>query len=202
MAKTKLPLKEWEETINKMSYKELQWSIEDPNYYREFKELAQNRLKELEIEKMRDSVIKILTGFGWQCEINEEGIIVFYMTDAVPYSDEAVSYFNDADFFISFDANFRYIEIHECCWKVVKLDEIDEVERLKLAINSANLAHNVTTSYLVNEDEQTMEVYCSANMPYLSDDSYLEEFLDKKLNDLFCTNLLLDHYLEEEDRDL
>ena len=46
--RTKLPLKEWEETINKMSYEELQEYIEDPNIcYPEFLELANKRIEEL-----------------------------------------------------------------------------------------------------------------------------------------------------------
>lgn len=45
---TKLPLKEWEKTINKMSYKELQEYIADPNIcYPEFLELANKRIEEL-----------------------------------------------------------------------------------------------------------------------------------------------------------
>lgn len=55
MAKSKLPLKEWEETINDMSYKELQRYIAAPETcYPEFLVLAKKRLKEL--EGTRDSV--------------------------------------------------------------------------------------------------------------------------------------------------
>lgn len=199
MANNILPLKEWEESISKMGNKELQRYIADPEIcYPEFLELAQNRLKELEIEiKMRDAVIEILTEFGWQCEIDEDSYIDFYLTDTVAYSEEAVSYFKEAEFFISFDAQFRYIEINECCWKIVKLDDVDEIERLKQAINNTNLAQSVTTSFLINEEEQTMEVCCSTNLPYLSNENYLKEYLDKKLNDIFCSNKLLDHFLEE-----
>ena len=55
MAKSKLPLKEWEVIINDMSYKELQRYIAVPETcYPEFLVLAKNRLKEL--EETRDSV--------------------------------------------------------------------------------------------------------------------------------------------------
>lgn len=55
MAKSKLPLKEWEEIINDMSYKELQRYIAVPETcYPEFLALAKNRLREL--EETRDSV--------------------------------------------------------------------------------------------------------------------------------------------------
>lgn len=55
MANSKLPLKEWEETINDMSYKELQRYIAAPETcYPEFLALAKNRLKEL--EETRNSV--------------------------------------------------------------------------------------------------------------------------------------------------
>jgi hypothetical protein len=53
--KTKSPLKDWEETINKMSYAKLQRYIADPEIcYPEFLVLAKNRLREL--EETRDSV--------------------------------------------------------------------------------------------------------------------------------------------------
>lgn len=49
MVNTKFPLKEWEETINNMSYEELQEYIADPEIcYPEFFEYAKSRLTEIE----------------------------------------------------------------------------------------------------------------------------------------------------------
>ena len=48
--------REWEETISKMSYNELQEYITAPNSgYPEFLELAEERLKELKTEDMRNT---------------------------------------------------------------------------------------------------------------------------------------------------
>ena len=49
MAKSKAPLKEWEEIINAMSYDELQEYIADPEIcYPDFLEYAKSRLTEIE----------------------------------------------------------------------------------------------------------------------------------------------------------
>ena len=48
MAKSKLPLEKWKETINDMSYEELQRCITDPSYYPEYLEYAKSRLAQLE----------------------------------------------------------------------------------------------------------------------------------------------------------
>lgn len=197
MAKSKAPLKEWEESIYKMSYDELKEYISAPETcYPDFLELAENRLKKL--EEMRDSVIRILTELGWQCGFDEEGDIDFYLSEAGNYSEETESYFNKAEFYISFDERFNYIGIHECGWKVVNINDIEEVERLKHAINQSNLGCGVSTAYFTNEEEQVMTVYSMTNLPYLPDENYLKEFLDRKLCDIFCANKLVDHYLEEE----
>lgn len=191
---SKLPLKEWEETINKMSYDELQEYIDYPDVcYSDFLELVKERL--IELKEIRNTVIRILEELGCQCEMDGEGNIDFRLVDGI-YTKETELFFKEVDFYICFDEYFNYIEIHECGWKEVDLDNIDEIENLKCAINEANFGYGVSTAYHIQEKEQVMKVYSTTNLPYLPDESYLKKYLDYKLCDIFCANKLVDHYLE------
>ena len=146
----------------------------------------EQRLKELYKDEVMESVIKILKDLGWECGLDEDGNIVFCLADTNSYSDEVNLYFNNACFYITYDDSLDYIEIYEYCWKKVKIDEYEKVLRLKWAINKANFGSNVTTYSYINEEEQTMDVESCTTLPYLNDEFYLKEFIDKKLRDIFC----------------
>jgi len=197
--------REWEETISKMSYNELQEYIAAPNScYPELIELAEDRLKELKTKDMRNTVIKIMADMGYKSEFDEDGYFPFSLnTDNIDYfqvfdSEEEKSYLNDVSFTISFDYDLRYIEITENCWKKVELDQVKEVERLKRAINQSNFGYSVVTAYWINEEEQTMEVNCNTGYPYLPNEAYLKDCFDLKIKEILCKNWFINRYLEED----
>ena len=197
--------REWEETISKMSYNELQEYITAPNSgYPEFLELAEERLKELKTEDMRNTVIKIMADMGYESEFDEDGYFPFSLnTDNKDYfqvfdSEEEKSFINDVRFTISFDYDLRYIEIAENCWKKVELDQVEEVERLKRAINQSNFGYNVVTAYWINEEEQTIEVNSNTSYPYLPNEAYLKDCFDLKIKEILCKNWFINRYLEED----
>ena len=203
---SKLPLKEWEETINKMSYKELQEYIADPDVcYPESIELANDRLKELKNEDMRNTIIKIMAEMGCKNQFDEDGYLSFFVNaDNTDYfqllTEEEKHYINLSDvcFTISFDYDLRYIVITEHCWKKVRLGNVEEVERLKCAINRANFGDSVVTAYYMNEEDQTMEVSCSTSYPYLPNETYLKDFINYKITEILCKNWFINRYLEVE----
>ena len=197
--------REWEETISKMSYNELQEYITAPNSgYPEFLELAEERLKELKTEDMRNTVIKIMADMGYESEFDEDGYFPFSLnTDNKDYfqvfdSEEEKSFINDVRFTISFDYDLRYIEIAENCWKKVELDQVEEVERLKRAINQSNFGYSVVTAYWTNEEEQTMEVNSNTSYSYLPNEAYLKDCFDLKIKEILCKNWFINHYLVED----
>lgn len=161
----------------------------------------EQRLKELYKDEAMESVFKILIDLGWECRLDEDGNIVFCLAETNPYTEEAKFYFDNADLFISYDDTSDYIEINECCWKTVKMDNYEVVERVRRAINDINVGACITTGYLVNEEEQLMEISCSTNIPYLNDELYLKEYIDKKLCDIFSYNRYLDHVLKKGEFD-
>ena len=157
---------------------------------------------EQKIIEIRDAIIKIMAEMGYKSEFDEDGYFPFSLnTDNRDYflafnSEIEKSYLNDVCFTISCDPH--YIEITEHCWKIIKLDSVNEVERLKRAINRSNFGYSVVTAYWINEEEQTMEVYSKTSYPYLPDEAYLKEFFDLKITEILCKNWFVNHYMEED----
>ena len=203
----KQSLKTCEGIINEMSYEELQEYIAAPDTcYPEYLELAKDRLKELKTEKMRNTIIKMMAEIGYESEFDEDGYLDFSLNTDNPYyfhsySEGEKSYFKDVCFSISFDYDLRYIEIIEHCWKKVKLDNVEEVERLKRAINDANSGCSVVIHYCVDEEEKVIEVNCLTNYPYLPYERYLKEFFDYKIIDILFVNALVNCYMEKEKKE-
>ena len=160
--------------------------------------------KEQEIKVMQDTIIKIMAEMGCESKFDEDGYFPFSLNtgykDYFHYfdSDEEKSYLNDVCFTISFDSDLRYIEITENNWKIIKLDNIKEVERLKCAINQSNFGYSVVTAYWINEEEQTMEVSSNTSYPYLPNEAYLKDCFDHKMKDILRKNWFINHYLEED----
>lgn len=151
----------------------------------------------IKLQEMRDTVMSIMTELGCLCDVNDEGDIDIHFHDSGLYPNDVEDYLNDWDFYISFDDQLLYIEINEL-WKKVSLDDTDRIDKMIYAINSANLSNTATTAYHINEEEQTMVVSCSTNMPYLPQEEYLKEFLPQKVIDIFCINKLIEEVLGEE----
>jgi hypothetical protein len=181
-ANSKLPLKEWEETINKMSYENLQEYISAPGIcYPEFLELAKRKMEELfstpDHEIMKSLVKKCLEEMGCPCEIEEEGELHFF--------------FQGGSFYTYLDGRSHYIDINEYCWKTVNLDDTDEVRRLKYAINEANAACSVTTYYTIDEDEKTISASCQTSILYRPMITNLKDYLYIRLSNFFYAHDLV-----------
>ena len=65
-----------------------------------------------------------------------------------------------------FDEDNNYIEICNYCWKKICLDDTQEVERLKHAVNYANSMSNVSTIDFIDDDEQYIGIYCTTSILY------------------------------------
>ena len=167
---------EWEDALNMMNRDELQYILEHPKgYYSGFLKMAKARFEELtsipEHEAMKVVLRKALEELGCPCEINEDGDLDFF--------------FQGQQFFIILSEENHYIEILDCCWKSVKLSDIDEVKRLKFAINEANSKSDVTTVYFIDEEEQFMGVYCTTSILYRPMITNLKDYLRIRLLNFF-----------------
>lgn len=146
MANTKFPLKEWEETINNMSYEELQRSIGDPSFYPEFKELAKNRLLELEADSNRvlEVFIKALKKRRCKYELGDAGKINFT--------------YHRKKFHAELDCEDDFVSIffiHD-----IFIDKEDETRLLRLgkAVNETNKICSVNTYYEDDWEDKSSEV--------------------------------------------
>lgn len=178
----KYPLKEWQKSINEMSYGELQNIVNNPDIYNpDYLELVKKRMEKLssipEYKIMKDLVKKSLKELGCPYKIDEEGDIDFY--------------FQGENFVIVLREEHHYIDIMDYCWKKVSLDDTEEVERLKHAINYANSNSSVTTAYFIDEDTRKIGVYGRTHILYRPTITNLKEYLDIRLNNFFLAHDLV-----------
>lgn len=179
---SKTSQEKWKEALNKLSYGELENIVENPDIYNpDYLDLAKKRMEKLalipEYKVMKDLVKKCLKELGCQCKIDEEGDLDFY--------------FQGENFVIMLRAEHHYIDILDYCWKKVSLDDKEEVERLKHAINYANSNCSVITSYFIDKETRAIGVYGRTSILYRPAITNLKEYLDIRLNNFFFAHDLV-----------
>ena len=179
---SKNPLKEWQKSINEMSYGELQNIVDNPDIYNpDYLELAKKRMGKLssipEYKIMKDLVKKCLKELGCPYKIDEDGDIDFY--------------FQGENFVIVLREEHHYIDIMDYCWKKISLDDTEEVERLKHAINYANSNSSVTTTYFIDEETREIGVYGRTSILYRPTITNLKDYLSIRLHNFFLAHDLV-----------
>lgn len=185
MANNDLPLKEWEETINKMSLTELQEYIADPEIcYPEFLELAKDRLialesqKENDKSKTREVLLKTLTEIGCQYELTEEGNVLFtYEKEDV--NDDGESVIEEKMFLASVDVEEEAdgIFLYHTHDFNTNIKNETEFSLLRKVINGANTCIDVNTVYDVDEQTGDVSVYSWRVFNYISQMSNFKSYL-------------------------
>lgn len=175
-------LKEWQKSINELSYGELQNIVDNPDIYNpDYLELVKKRMEKIsstpEYKVMKDLVKKCLKELGCQCKIDEEGDLDFY--------------FQGENFAIMLREEHHYIDILDYCWKKISLDDTEEVERLKHSINYANSNSSVTTSYFIDKDTREIGVYCRTSILYRPTITNIKDYLAIRLNNFFLAHDLV-----------
>ena len=192
----------WKESIPRMNEEDLEFILDFPDCFEpQILKLVKSRLKGMstpqdnskdyydhcdnkedeaepsipEHEAMREILMKCLKELGCSCELDEDGEIDFY--------------FQGELFNISLGEGHHYIEILDYCWKKVSLDDTEEVERLKHAVNYANSSSNVTTVYLT--DDEYIRVYCKTSILYRPMISNIKDYLDTRLHNFFLAHDLV-----------
>ena len=186
--------KEWEDALNMMTEDELYYIFAHPvGYYPSFLKMANAKAWNMmddpypiaENKAMMNAIVNIIEGLGSPCEI---------------YDNEEISFcFKGADFSITFDKDFDYIEIIDNSWKNIDLNNFGLVERIKRAINGTNCRNSVTTAYIIDRGAKEMELYSYTSIPYFPNITYLKRFIEDKLYDLLGTHKLFDFHLKVEE---
>ena len=155
--KSKLPLEEWKETINDMSYEELQRCIADPSYYPEYLEYAKSRLAQLESDMAHvyEVFIKTLKKRRIKYELGEDQNVFFIKYERQRFRAELCC---EDDF-------VEIVFIHDI---FVDKEDTAKLSRLKEAVNETNKICGVSTFYEENEDSGYFYVVSSTIINFIS----------------------------------
>lgn len=185
-------IKEWERAINLMTDEELQFIVEHQvGYCQNFLKMVWDKKMDddpysiSENKAMMDAIIYLLEEMGGQCEINED--------------DEISFFYQGAEYSISFDKQFDYIDIIDNSWKKVSLNVPGVFEKMVLAINSANVGNSVNIAYIIDKEEEVMDIYGSSFIPYFPNMTYLRKYLHHILVDMMSSHDFVDYYFKEEE---
>ena len=96
-----------------------------------------------------------------------------------------------------------YVHIWDTHWIQIELYDIDEVSRLRKAINTSNMNSAVTTFYTIDDDAKTMNVHAKSTITFISTIPYLEDYLRTELNEFFHAHHIVGaeiHKLREQEQ--
>ena len=133
----------------------------------------------------KDLFLDTLTKIGCQYEVGEgENDRIFFAYQGENFSADSK---NDE----------WYVNLWDVFWGHVELYDVDEIARLKKAINFSNLNCGVTTVYTIDENAKTMDVHCKITIPFMSEMPHLEKFLRATLNEFFRAHHIVGSEMEK-----
>lgn len=156
------------------------------NYYSE-------RKKEMKIKNKntRELFLDTLERIGCQYQLGEgEDTRIFFT-----YQGE--------HFFADMKEDSIYVHIWDTHWEQVELYDIDEMSRLRKAINTSNMNSAVTTFYTVDDDAKTMNVHAKSTITFMCNIPLLENYLRTELNEFFHAHQIVGieiHKLREQEQ--
>ena len=120
-----------------------------------------------------DLFLETLTQIGCQYEVGEgdNGDITF------AYQGEY--------FLVRTSNSIRFVHIYDTHWGHIELYDIDEISRLKKAINESNLENSVTAVYTVDNAGGTIDVHCKSVILFIQEIPDISEYLRLELNEFF-----------------
>ena len=133
---------------------------------------------EEEAKGTRDLFLETLTKIGCQYEIYpDDGNIGF------GYQGE--------NFVATANNEGWYVRVWDTFWGHVDLYDVNEVSRLKKAVNHANINCATMTIYTINEEGKCVDVHCKSTFPFMPQMPNLEDYLRNELGDFFTAHHLV-----------
>jgi hypothetical protein len=127
----------------------------------------------------RDLFLNTLTKIGCQYQLGEgDDNRIFFA-----YQGE--------NFFADTTNDIMYVHLWDTQWGHVELYDIDEVSRLRKAINTSNLNTAITTVFTIDEDGNNMDVHSKSTIPFISSMPNLEDYLKVELNEFFRSHQMV-----------
>ena len=127
----------------------------------------------------RDLFLDILTNIGCQYQLGEDDDTRIFFA----YQGE--------HFFADTTNDIMYVHLWDTHWGHVDLCDIDEVSRLRKAINTSNLNTAVTTVFTIDEEGKNMDVHSKSTIPFISSMPNLEDYLKVELNEFFRSHQMV-----------
>lgn len=96
----------------------------------------------------------------------------------------------------------KYACIWDPNWTHAELDDIDEVSRLRKAINTSNISTYVDTVFTIDEEEKTMDVHSKSTILFIPSIPDLDDYLCAELDRFFRAHQVLGnemHKLREKE---
>lgn len=139
----------------------------------------------------RDLFLDTLTKIGCQYQLSED-------------DDNRIFFaYQGEHFFADTTNDIKYVHLWDTHWGHVELYDIDEVSRLRKAINTSNLNTSVTTVFTIDEVGKNMDVHSKSTIPFLSSMPDLDDYLRVELNDFFRAHQVVGnemHKLREKEQ--
>ena len=136
------------------------------------KQVFNNENNNMEERKgTRDLFLDTLTRIGCQYELGE--------------GDEIIFGYQGEQFIVKANNNNHFIHIYDTYWGHVELYNVEDLSRLKKAINVSNLSNSVTAVYTVNEAGGTVDVHSKMAILFISEIPAIDDYLRMELNEFF-----------------
>lgn len=127
----------------------------------------------------KDLFLETLTKIGCQYKIDEE-------------KDNRVLFaYQGEEFMADIVNNSYYVHLWDCFWDYVALNDLDDVARLRKAINTTNFNTHVTTVFSVHEDVKNIFVHSKKSIPFMASIPQIEEYLRVELDEFFHVHRVL-----------
>ena len=136
------------------------------------KQVFNNENNNMEERKgTRDLFLDTLTRIGCQYELGEGDDIIFG--------------YHGEQFIVKANNNNHFIHIYDTYWGHVELYNVEDLSRLKKAINVSNLSNSVTAVYTVNEAGGTVDVHSKMAILFISEIPAVDDYLRMELDEFF-----------------
>ena len=136
----------------------------------------------LEKPRTRELFLETLTKIGCQYEFGEG-------------EDDRILFAYQGEHFMVDASNERFfVTIWDTYWAHIELYDIDELSRLKKAINGSNISNSVTTVYTIDEAGGNVDVHCKSIILFIPQTPQLEGYLRMELGEFFRVH----HYIGNE----
>lgn len=135
--------------------------------------LNKNDMEENQNISTRDLCVEILRKLNCKVQFDEENEYTMYFT----YQGE--------NFSVDTWENGLMITIWDTWWGTVDLDDLDDVSRVRKAINNINVRQNLTLMYSVDEKGQKFAVHTKRQCLLIPQIPQIENYMAAMLTDFF-----------------